>query len=182
MRFHWRDDRYAHQVTLCGSTGEHRVVLDSVESDASHPWPPSPALQQLSLQGDGDQRIAFLVGMAGTSHWSMSVEAATAQRAIVFDVACRLNTAPEFLGSSYQASKHRLVNPRTVTGSCDEHGWALVLDESLPLASQSLHQTADALQVACHPLDSTPPYTARWKYAVTAGETANLGRVSNLSK
>lgn len=163
--FVWREDRYAHVVALYGATGEH-ILLESIEGSPDDPWPPSPAFQQLSMQGDGDQRVALLVGMAGRSHWSMSVEVAASRRGFVFDVACRLNEAAEELGSSYSAAGHAIIDPRTATGQSDANRYTLVLDPSLPPDAQSLSTAGDLLRVHCLASQATLPCTARWKYQV----------------
>lgn len=164
--FVWRDDRYAHVVALVAPDGAH-TLFESVEGGPDDPWPPSPALQHLSMQGQGDQRVALLVGMAGKSHWSMSVEVAASGRGIVFDVACRINESAATLGSSYLSQGHALADPRTATGQLDASRYALVLDPDLPPDCQSLETSTDRVRVRCLPPRSTMPYTARWKYLVT---------------
>lgn len=44
---------------------------------------------------------AMLVGMAGTGHWSASVEVVEAGAAILFDIACRLRGPTPSLRSTY---------------------------------------------------------------------------------
>jgi len=46
------------------------------------------------------------VGGAGRNHWSISVQPAGDSGAIRFDLACRCNEQPSFLGSKY-----RIENP-----------------------------------------------------------------------
>src|SRR5262245_46882266 len=59
---------------------------------------------------------ALLVGMAGRSHWSGSIEATPASAEIVFDLACRHSGAPQELGSRYRvldgAEGRFLMEPR----------------------------------------------------------------------
>ena len=53
-----------------------RPLLESIEGTATDDWPPSPPLQSLSIETLPDgRRVALLVGMAGRSHWSASIEA-----------------------------------------------------------------------------------------------------------
>ena len=164
--FVWRNDRYAHVVTLIEPDGEHRL-LESTEGTPDEPWPPSPAFQQLSVQGKGDQRVAFLVGMSGTSHWSMSVEVSHPQRGLVFDVACRMNESVESLGSSYLAHGYTAVDQNTAVGRFGAMRSVIVLDSTVDSATGSLSTSADQLRVACLTARFTMPYTCRWKYAVT---------------
>ncbi|MCL4203364.1 MAG: hypothetical protein KJ000_12755 [Pirellulaceae bacterium] len=104
--FVWNGDRYAHRLQMTDG-GEEEVCLESLEGVDGENWPPSPALQQLSFQsGASGEPCALLVGMAGKSHWSMSVEAN--ELSLLFDVACRVHEPPERLGSRY-----RVVRPGT---------------------------------------------------------------------
>jgi hypothetical protein len=164
--FVWRDDRYSHVVTLIEPEGEH-TVLESVEGKPDDPWPSSPALQQLSVQGTGEQRVALLVGMAGKSHWSMSVEVSQPQRGIVFDVACRLNESTESLGSSYLGHGYTVLDQSSAFGRFGASGSVIVLDPSVASAAQSLSTTADQIRIDCLTGQFTMPHTTRWKYAVT---------------
>ncbi len=95
-------DRYAHQI-ICTAADGSQIVWASQEGTAEETWPSSPPLQTLHVETrlDGSQAI-MLVGMAGRSHWSMSVEADEQHHQILFDVACRISEPPLWLGSSYQ--------------------------------------------------------------------------------
>ncbi len=167
--FVWRGDRYAHAVTLINPQGEH-LLLESVEGDPQDPWPPSPAFQQLSMQGDGAQRVAFLVGMAGKSHWSMSVEVASDQRSIVFDVACRIHLAADRLCSSYRAPSFEINDPATAVAEKESWYCRLKLDPTLPQHAQMQNLPAGLLRMECLAVPGTLPGTARWKYAVTVAD------------
>lgn len=77
------------------------TLLESVESDADVPWPESPPLQDFEIEPRGSsQKVALLVGMAGSSHWSASVE--VERNRLYFDIACRARHTPSQLGSTYQ--------------------------------------------------------------------------------
>ncbi len=99
VRFDWVGDRYAHCVLVhCGDRSV--VVLKSAEGTSQQNWPPSPPLQQLSfLDLPDNRRAALLVGMAGQSHWSLSVTSGPDE--LVFETACRVNQRPERLCSEY---------------------------------------------------------------------------------
>ena len=97
--FQWEVDRFVQVLFF-----EGKDVGTSIEGDADDAWPPSPPLQQLSLQEINGTPVILGVGAAGRGHWSVSVELeqdADAQ-SIRFDLACRSNHQPEFLGSSYR--------------------------------------------------------------------------------
>lgn len=90
VQFRWMKDRHSHTINLLF---ENRTipVLESLEGTDVEPWPESPPLQQLSIEElRPSTRAALLVGMAGQSHWSMSVEPNPAEMEFQFDVACRL--------------------------------------------------------------------------------------------
>ena len=96
-----RGDRVGHVVLSIDAVGQRVVLAESVEGEADDDWPASPPLQNLSIETLSEGRsAAFLVGMAGGSHWSASVE--SIGETIVFDVACRHGDSPGRLGSCYQ--------------------------------------------------------------------------------
>lgn len=77
-------------VPCCGGSGD----------DA---WPPSPPIQQVSIETIEGCNVALGVGCAGTSHWSLSVEP-TAD-GFRFDWACRTKETPARLGTTYLIEK-----------------------------------------------------------------------------
>jgi hypothetical protein len=99
--FRWRDDRYAHAVERFVDD-QWRTVLESEEGGPDGDWPASPPLQTLHIDGRAVAPVALLVGMAGASHWSASVEPLTGVHGFAFDVACRVKSRPVRLGSAYR--------------------------------------------------------------------------------
>lgn len=106
LRVTWyRDeDRYGHVIAYVA--GPAATACLAVEFGRGRdPWPASPPLQQCSLERSSRGRqTALLIGMAGKSHWSQSVETDSTAMSLTFDVACRLHRQPLWLGSSYRAS------------------------------------------------------------------------------
>jgi hypothetical protein len=97
-----RGDRFRQVISLAYADGDRTALLESVEGTKEDAWPASPPLQNLSLETlTAGRRVAFLVGMAGGSHWSASVEA-LAERGLAFDVACRHGALPGWVGSTYR--------------------------------------------------------------------------------
>ena len=99
-------DRCRHDILLDLPTpsGQRRIVplLASREGSSNDSWPASPALQNLSVEELAPNKpVALLVGMAGRSHWSASVEVDPARAALVFDIACRVSQPPRWLGTTY---------------------------------------------------------------------------------
>jgi hypothetical protein len=101
VEFVWRGDRFGHVISLVDADGA-RPLLESVEGSLADAWPPSPPLQSLTIETrQADSRVALLVGMAGRSHWSASIEALPDRAELRFDMACRHTELPAWLGSSY---------------------------------------------------------------------------------
>jgi hypothetical protein len=103
VRFWLAEDRYAHEIWLAVA-GEWMAVLASVEGSPSEDWPASPPFQSLHCAELGTaNQSALLVGMAGKSHWSASIELDPAGDCARFDIACRVRgaTAPG-LSSTYR--------------------------------------------------------------------------------
>ncbi|HUE74496.1 MAG TPA: hypothetical protein VMP01_26670 [Pirellulaceae bacterium] len=121
------EDRFAHRLSavLVDEAGGETIVplAESVEGASDDPWPPSPPLQSLSMEELADGRTAaLLVGMAGRSHWSASVEFERTSIkppsfALMFQLACRYSTVPTSLGSTYRvASGIRLSERKGFVG------------------------------------------------------------------
>jgi hypothetical protein len=157
-------DRFGH--TIGWWTGKRfEPLLESIEGDAAQAWPPSPALQQLHLEARGEKRrVALLVGMAGRSHWSLSVEAAEAPMALLFDAACRISGGAHSLGSRYRALRGtwHMEAPNTALLATSHAEPAIVVE------AMSGVLTADD---SCRELSILPAMgeaerTVRWKYWV----------------
>jgi hypothetical protein len=81
------------------------ALLESCEGQSSDTWPDSPPLQQLLIEPRGAAgHVALLVGMAGRSHWSLSIEPLVDRVGFRFDAACRLSGPPEWLGHVWRAA------------------------------------------------------------------------------
>jgi hypothetical protein len=117
VSFIWLGDRFAHRISVIEPAGEIRPVLESIEGSPTENWPPSPPLQSLSIETlEGGRRAALLVGMAGGSHWSASVEATPGRAELIFDLACRHNKRPEWIGSRYLRWAELAPNWPIITG------------------------------------------------------------------
>jgi hypothetical protein len=152
IEFVWSADRYRHRILTSAPHGES--ILTSREGRADEKWPPSPPLQSLHLEDrPGGVPLSMLVGMAGRSHWSMSVEADAERGRLVFDVACRVSEQPLWLGSSYDSSPAK-------------NGVSLGLKIE-PLLPAALHCENPERAAILAPSESGPlPRTIRWSYSV----------------
>lgn len=101
LTFHRQQDRYRHEIALVTPAGP-MPWLESMESSDAIAWPDSPPFQELSVEWQNDRHVALLVGMAGKSYWSASIETNAATRSLRFDIACRLREPPQKLGSTYR--------------------------------------------------------------------------------
>jgi hypothetical protein len=113
-------DRFGHAVIIAGNaapiasaaagpSADSRPLegfqLVSVEGTPEESWPASPALQQ-QLSGEGHfAEAALLLGMAGSSHWSLAAQV-DQDGNVVIEVACRLKQKPVWLGSTYQLPRN----------------------------------------------------------------------------
>lgn len=165
-QFARQGDRYAHHVCL-GDGRRTRELLHSCEGTNETDWPTAPPLQQLTAQDlDGGRRVLLLVGQAGRSHWSLSVEPDEAAAALTFDVACRLQQEPEWLGSTYRWSDslHVTLDGPAVELNCGTAHCRLLL----PAADTADALTAETglrrLSVTAPAGSSSLPRTVRWKY------------------
>ena len=95
VNFLWTGDRFAHEVRL----GD-RVVARSIEGDGDQDFPPSPPIQDLSIETLDMGKAALGVGGAGRGHWSISV--LIRDGGFDFDIACRHPDAIDHLGSRYE--------------------------------------------------------------------------------
>jgi hypothetical protein len=166
LEFEWREDRYGHQIFGTARDGDHGLLI-SEEGNSDEAWPASPALQSLHLEKrpDGTQML-MLVGMAGRSHWSMSVEADVARNRLSFDVACRLHERPDWLGSTYQrmteAEKVWLAKGLTMTAWYGNDRWEKT--------GTAITCSSGRMQMAAGPMGEIYPQTVRWRYAIETKE------------
>lgn len=151
-------DRYSHQI-YAGQGGQRRLVLESIEGGGNDPWPPSPPLQELHIERQADGRkVALLVGRAGRSHWSLSVE--PFENRLVLDAACRLSADAAWLGSSYRAVTGAEISN---DGATFAGGLLRILSatgEGTIIADNSVVRIHAALQ------GEAGPRTLRWRYAI----------------
>lgn len=116
-------DRYEHEICL-HVNGNRLRLLKSCEGDDQDGSPPSPPIQDISVEKRAQSQVALGVGMAGTSHWSISMEAGNDSGSIEFDVACTPRSQPPAYRSTY------LVQPAVTEIRSDNQGLQLIVDTS----------------------------------------------------
>ncbi len=159
-----RRDRFGHCIEAIDG-GQTTPLFASLEGTPEQGWPPHPPLQDASIEPGGQGDVILAVGMAGTSHWSVSFEPIPGQAALEIDVACRLKIAPEELGSSY-ATQLTWTDQKEDGASWQrgEHrGHLRVLLGSLQLQAAE-HVQGTLLRVSPVFEFSEKAATARWKY------------------
>jgi hypothetical protein len=167
ITFRWDEDRFGHEIS-CLAGAAATVCLTAELGRDQDPWPASPALQQLSVEELQPGRpSALLVGMAGQSHWSQCVDAEPATTSLTFDVACRVQREPQWLGSRYRAH-HDAACPPTPAGRIALGGG---VELTIELAADS---PPARITGAGGPLVIAPdlrvqrfPSTVRWKYRIS---------------
>ena len=139
VEFNWLGDRFGHLISAVHKSGEIRPLLESIEGAATDNWPPSPPLQSLSIETFPDgRRVALLVGMAGGSHWSASVEAVPDRAEFLFDLACRHAKQPTCLGNQYQRlSKSRDASVISNEGNVTESQTAITIAPRVVAAAET---------------------------------------------
>jgi hypothetical protein len=177
VTFCWSGDRFEHHLDWvdeappAGDLGRLQVAR-GIEAGEDAAWPSSPPLQQLDECPLADGRRGLVgLGMAGTSHWSLAVEAQRGQ--LWFDVACRVHQASGRLQSSYELSSagSRVDLPGDAAG--------IVLAQRPGGVSLQMHPDARSTELVLaaggrhvllrpkHQPDGLPG-TVRWRYGFVA--------------
>ncbi len=106
VRFTRVGDRISHAVARQSAAdlqGGYQPLFESIEGSANEDWPLSPPFQNVFVERRaGGEQVALLVGMAGSSYWSASVQLQISGK-LTFDIACLVRATPRFLGSTYQS-------------------------------------------------------------------------------
>ena len=159
-------DRYAHSIQ-CKLNGAWLELLASIEGDHRDDWPASPPLQQLHIEQRDERHLAFLIGMAGKSHWSLSIELDPNARRVECDVACRLRTPAERLASTYHiAHPADGVRPQEALWTLD--GVRCRLEAASDRAPTCISPAGeDKVEITPMAVLGEYPQTVRWKYALS---------------
>jgi len=165
IAYQHRGDRYGHRVVVAGPGGL-TTLLQSVESVGDVTWPESPPLQEFEVEPRGDQEVALLVGMAGASHWSASVEVDSDE--LRFDVACRTRDIAAHLGSTYLAGDAGwMVRPDgAVAISSHDGNFAMELTPHDDFSTRVKLLGDRRLWIGPDVEISKTPTTVRWQYSI----------------
>lgn len=162
LEFRLNGGRFEHVV--CRLKGGRFVeLIRSLEGPEQHEWPVSPPFQELQVQrSPSGVHAALLVGRAGRSHWSASIELVEAADLVRFDVAGRIHEQPSWLGSCYTLNQAwKLVGGALLLG-----GEARLVADSLEVQEPQSPGTPAILRLAASPAPPPYPQTVRWKYSL----------------
>jgi hypothetical protein len=168
ISFERRQDRFCHAIEVLNEVGTLEPWLASIEGTEHQLWPASPVLQTLHVEDrGGGAQVALLVGMAGRSHWSMSVEVHREREELLFDVACRTRENPEFLGSTYDVVEQRLTTRQTAGQLQLARGdnWLELDGGGAPGASTLDWSSTGRITIVASADPVSGPTTHRWRYS-----------------
>ena len=119
VAFERAGDRWRHVVTRAGEP-----LLESVEGPgdtAGDPrWPASPVLTEVSVVDAAGRPAILGLGLAGRSHFSVSVAAHPDRPdTLLFEVACRIQEPPGWLGSTYRSADGTVVRAAPPAAGAD---------------------------------------------------------------
>lgn len=157
-------DRFGHVISARDANGEWVAVLESIEGTPAEHWPASPALQEVHFEDrPGGQRLALAVGMAGKSHWSLSVACDPAAGRLLFDVACRVRMLPEQVGSTYRGLSD--VPVAAQSDGALRIGKVRIVTDGQTARGEARPDGTIAIR-ATEPTTGRWPQTIRWQYAI----------------
>lgn len=106
--FVWDRDRWRHAVVTPQGRWES---LEGEADERSDPrWPASPVLVEVSLVELARGPAILGVGLAGRSHFSLSVASCPDLiDTLLFEAACRIHEPPAWLGSTYADSGGHVI-------------------------------------------------------------------------
>jgi hypothetical protein len=193
LDFHWRGDRWVHELAVASAGGFVRVV-QSFESDPERDDPRrvvSPTYQQMEIQDSPNGPGALLLGQSGQHHFSavFSVRELGRGVEVEVDVADRCRTPVEALAATYKvllatgdlqgATAERVVWQPSWGNAAELH---LIGTETTRVivaegGRQGMRVQADA---ALDPKDSTHRCKYRWLW-LRSGEFASAARPDSSS-
>lgn len=142
-------DRFAHRIEVRDvATKAWAIALESREGTDEETWPPSPPFQQLHVEHRKEGDVVLLVGMAGRSHWSAAVDVSPDGKSLRFDIAARIQSTCERIGSEYEIRD------------------ALVAARITPVSQEGICSPADSRFEPNTAAVATLPATVCWKYSL----------------
>ena len=161
-----REDRFVTRLRLLDNQQLGPDLLRSAEGDSQQLWPPSAPLQEVIPQ-ENDEVGRYLagIGRAGQSTWSViaaTCEDESGRPGFEFDFACRIKTAPAWLGSTFEMPSEGAWQQDAEIAIPDNGAHLLavaVVDDSIATVDGRLIRIAAQLDES-----GGLPRTVRWKY------------------
>ena len=164
----WQDDRFVHRIEVVVSGEHHELMRCQCSGPEDAAWPKTAPLQQLSQEVVDGRSVLLGVGQAGTSHWSISMEAADDEDPTLrMDCACRVSERPEFLGCRYEWDEATECNTDAFAGilfQCSGETMQFAPDDAQTRATSSTDERW--LETRPGSLDVDLPSTVRWSYRI----------------
>ncbi len=173
LEFHLHGGWLGHVVHRHTASGPVELIR-SLEGFETHAWPLSPPFQELHVQQPAPGVLAaLLVGRAGRSHWSASIELVETADLVRFDVACRIHERPAWLGSCYVLNQAW----RLVDGALLLAGEASLVADLMDVDKAQGTTTPARLWIPAPQIPQPYPQTVRWQYSLGPlhGETSLAG-------
>ena len=164
----WENERFKHCVDWVAGDQAFRI-LESVEGDEKELWPPSPALQQLTLeQRTQSRQVGLMVGMAGNSHWSVAIENDPRDKSMLFEAACRVaDTTAGSLTTTYKSMVPvKIVDPieRVAELSIAGRKCRIKVESTGRGELDELKIEGNIITITPTEMPETWPATVEWKY------------------
>jgi hypothetical protein len=179
IRFHWREDRFLHEVGLLSTIG-FCPLLQSVDGDAAATaWPPSPPLQNLHEQTVNGRPVLMGLGAAGLTHWSASFESVGDK--IICHYAARIQQAPGFVGSTYQlmpSAVSKIREKEMSIGFPDQSWFVKLVAKEGSQTSRLTDQKNSQIAVLPPQYTSTFRQTVQWKFAFQPTVNSSIEEVN----
>jgi len=126
----------------------------------------------------------MLIGAAGKSHWSMCVSARDCDE-LFFDVACRTEHPPEFLGNTYRALFRKVAVSEGMNCAfvpADAPGIVIVAQDAEMALESKRSPTPIVRCKATETRFTKSPATLRWQYVIRRSSGGPLHFVAKKPK
>jgi hypothetical protein len=162
-------DRFDWQITCGSQSAPELKLLHSVPSAKETVWPPFPPFQELAQENHADTEVLLGVGMAGKSHWSVSVDRRQEphQPTVVFDFACRIFGSPTYLGACWILGEGlNAMAPASIDRSLLLREHETIIATLTPNNHSSLRIEGNQLHVIPEPSKGVFQGTVRWGFRI----------------
>ncbi|HMP78461.1 MAG TPA: hypothetical protein PKD54_03315 [Pirellulaceae bacterium] len=180
LEWNWIGDRWQHRIAICAG-GELLTLMTSVENQGAHGWPLSPPLQQIHVQSVHGEPVAFGLGSAGGTHWSITARLMTSagvqpRHGLEFDIAATGTRdhhcwPPDFKSAYVLGAQCEAVEVNTDSEGFDTCSLRIenrTLRWAIQALGGRLQYSVTGRQIRIFPIQvaESEPRSARWSYRV----------------